>query len=491
MINQDKVKMWGDGMRLYELLKDVAKTNLPDMDISLITDNSKKVDVGCLFICIKGEKFDGHSVAAEMLKKGAVAVVVQTDLGLDRQILVSDTREAYGKICAAWFGHPEEKLKLIGITGTNGKTTIANVVKHILTHNGYKVGLIGTIQNEIGDTVIHANNTTPFTFEFMELLSKMVDAGCEYAVLEVSSFGLVQKRIGPAHFKIALFTNLTQDHLDYHKDMEEYYKAKRMLFNICDIAVCCIDDGYGERLFNEITCEKYSYSITKKADYYADVVKIKPNETSFWFCKRDKSHNVTMKMTGQFNVSNITGTIGICLNLGLAIEDILKAIADYKGVRGRCEVIPTGRDFSVICDYAHTPDAIENILQNVRTYTEGRLICLFGCGGNRDKTKRPLMAKAAAKYSDMLIITSDNPRDEDPVAIIDDILVGLEGKDIPYETVVDRKEAIYYALKTARRGDIIVLAGKGHEDYQVLENDVHIHFDEREVVSEGLKLLGN
>lgn len=178
----------------------------------------------------------------------------------------------------------------------------------------------------------------------MELLSKMVDAGCEYAVLEVSSFGLVQKRIGPAHFKIALFTNLTQDHLDYHKDMEEYYKAKRMLFNICDIAVCCIDDGYGERLFNEITCEKYSYSITK-ADYYADVVKIKPNETSFWFCKRDKSHNVTMKMTGQFNVSNITGTIGICLNLGLAIEDILKAIADYKGVRGRCEVIPTGRDF--------------------------------------------------------------------------------------------------------------------------------------------------
>lgn len=477
-------------MRLYELLKGISKTDIPDMDITFITDNSKKVDVGSLFICIKGEKFDGHSVAAEMLEKGAAAVVVQTDLGLERQILVSDTREAYGEICAAWFGHPEKEINLIGITGTNGKTTIANVVKHILTQNGYKVGLIGTIQNEIGDKVIQTSNTTPFTFELMELLRKMVDAGCKYAVLEVSSFGLVQKRIGPAQFKIALFTNLSQEHLDYHKNMEEYYKAKRMLFDICDIALCSIDDEYGQRLYNEITCEKYSYSITKKADYYADVVKIKPDETSFWFCKREKSHNVTMRMTGQFNVSNITGAIGTCLKLGLAIEDVLKAVADYKGVRGRCEVIPTGRDFSVICDYAHTPDAIENILQSVRTYTEGRLISLFGCGGNRDKTKRPQMARAAAKYSDMLIITSDNPRDENPKDIIDDILAGIEEIDIPYETVVDRRDAIYRALSLARKGDIVVLAGKGHEDYQVLANDVHIHFDEREIVKEGLKHLG-
>ncbi|NLP27132.1 MAG: UDP-N-acetylmuramoyl-L-alanyl-D-glutamate--2,6-diaminopimelate ligase [Clostridiales bacterium] len=477
-------------MRLYELLKGISKTDIPDMDITFITDNSKKVDVGSLFICIKGEKFDGHSVAAEMLEKGAAAVVVQTDLGLERQILVSDTREAYGGLCAAWFGHPEKEINLIGITGTNGKTTIANVVKHILTQNGYKVGLIGTIQNEIGDKVIQTSNTTPFTFELMELLRKMVDAGCKYAVLEVSSFGLVQKRIGPAQFKIALFTNLSQEHLDYHKNMEEYYKAKRMLFDICDIALCSIDDEYGQRLYNEITCEKYSYSITKKADYYADVVKIKPDETSFWFCKREKSHNVTMRMTGQFNVSNITGAIGVCLNLGLDVEDILKAVADYKGVRGRCEVIPTGRDFSVICDYAHTPDAIENILQNVRTYTEGRLISLFGCGGNRDKTKRPQMARAAAKYSDILIITSDNPRDENPKDIIEDILAGIEDIDIQYETVIDRREAIYRALSLARKGDIIVLAGKGHEDYQVLANDVHIHFDEREIVKEGLKHLG-
>ncbi len=477
-------------MRLHELLKGITKTDIPDMDITFITDNSRKVDVGSLFVCIKGENFDGHSVAAEMLEKGAAAVVVQTDLGLERQILVSDTREAYGEICAAWFGHPEKKLNLIGITGTNGKTTIANVVKHILTQNGYKVGLVGTIQNEIGDEAVHTNNTTPLTFELMELFSKMVDAGCEYAVLEVSSFGLVQKRIGPAHFKVALFTNLTQDHLDYHKSMEEYYKAKRMLFDICDVALCSTDDEYGQRLFNEITCEKYSYSISKKADYYADVVKIRPDETSFWFCEREKSHNVTMRMTGQFNVSNITGAIGICLNLGLDVDDILKAVADYKGVRGRCEVIPTGRDFSVICDYAHTPDAIENILQSVRTYTEGKLICLFGCGGNRDKTKRPKMAKAAAKYADILIITSDNPRDENPSKIIDDILVGIEDIDISYETIIDRSEAIYRALEIARKGDIIVLAGKGHEDYQVLANDVHIHLDEREVVKEGLKLLG-
>ncbi|MBQ3884841.1 MAG: UDP-N-acetylmuramoyl-L-alanyl-D-glutamate--2,6-diaminopimelate ligase, partial [Ruminococcus sp.] len=335
----------------------------------------------------------------------------------------------------------------------------------------------------------HTNNTTPMTFEFMSLLDQMVKAGCEYVVMEVSSFGLVQNRIGTSWFDIAVFTNLTQDHLDYHKDMEDYYQAKKMLFNICDYALCNIDDEYGKRLFGEIKCEKAGFSVKQNADCYADGIKIRSTGSSFWFCYGDKSHLVKARMPGLFNVSNLTAAIAVCLKAGLPVDDIISAVENYNGVKGRCEIIPTGRDFTVICDYAHTPDAIENILRSVKEYTEGRLICLFGCGGNRDAAKRPKMAVAAAKYADRLIVTSDNPRNEEPEAIINDILAGLSDSSVPYDVVIDRREAIYYALKIAEKGDIIVLAGKGHEDYQILAGMEHIHFDEREIVAEGLKLL--
>ena len=262
-----------------------------------------------------------------------------------------------------------------------------------------------------------------------------------------------------------------------------------MLFDICDYAVCNIDDEYGVRLFNSIKCRKSSYSVKGKADVYADVVKLRPDETSFWYCRGGKSYNITMKMTGLFNVANVTGAVAVCEDLGIPTDDIINAVSEYKGVKGRCEIIPTGRDFSVICDYAHTPDAIENILRSVKEYTEGRLVCLFGCGGNRDSAKRPLMAAAAAKYADKLIVTSDNPRNEDPDAIISDILAGLSESSVPYDVITDRREAIYHSLKTAQKGDVIVLAGKGHEDYQILAGNVHIHFDEREVVAEELKKL--
>lgn len=477
-------------MKLYELLSGIAKATCPDCDITFITDNSRKVSAGALFVCVKGASFDGHDVAAQALSQGAAAVVVERDLGLgDRQILVEQSRIAYGMLCAAWFGHPEKKMKMIGVTGTNGKTTMTNVIKHILTENGHKVGLIGTIQNEIGDEIVPAGNTTPMAFELMELLDTMQRAGCDTVVMEVSSFGLVQHRIGPTNFEIAVFSNLTQDHLDYHKDMEEYYQAKKLLFAVCDLAICNVDDAYGKRLYQELACQKYSYGSDETADFYADVIKLKPDATSFWFCYEGKSHRVDMKMTGLFNVSNVTAAMGVCLKCGLTIEQILPAVANCSGVKGRCEVIPTGRDFAVICDYAHTPDAIENILSNVKTYTEGRLICLFGCGGNRDSAKRPLMAKAAAKYADHLVITSDNPRNEKPEDIIADILTGLSGSDVSYDVVQDRVEAIYHALKIAKPGDVIVLAGKGHEDYQVLADDVNIHLDEREVVADGLRLL--
>ena len=477
-------------MRLYKLIEGLADINIPDREISSVTDNTKKVRKDCIFVCVKGGSFDGHDAAAEMLEKGAAVIVAERDLGLgNKQIITDNSRKFYGELCAAWFDHPEKKLKIIGVTGTNGKTTISNVIKNIFMKNGIKTGLIGTICNEIGDETVHTDNTTPMGFDYMCLLDKMVKAGCKYAVMEVSSFGLVQHRIGPTHFDMGIFTNLTQDHLDYHKTMENYYQAKKMMFDECDYALINTDDEYGRRIFSEISCKKERYGISSEADYYADAIKIKSDGTSFWYCYNGKSQLVNMKMTGMFNVSNVTAAISVCLKAGLPIEDILKAVSEYNGVKGRCEIIPTGRDFTVICDYAHTPDAVENILKSVREYTEGRLICLFGCGGNRDAKKRPLMAKAAAKFADRLIITSDNPRDEIPEAIIDDILAGLKDSEIPFDVVVDRTKAIHHSLKIAEKGDIIVLAGKGHEDYQVLPGNEHIHFDEREIVSEGLKLI--
>ena len=474
-------------MKLKDLLENNAVTSIGDKEITSVTDDTRKVQSGSLFFCVKGGSFDGHSAAAEMLEKGAVAVVCERDLGLgDKQIITEDSRWLYGEVCSAWFGHPERKMTFIGVTGTNGKTTTTSIIKHILMSTGYKTGLIGTIQNEIGDEILHTDNTTPFTYDFMELLAKMAKAGCEYVVMEVSSFALVQKRIGSTHFKLAVFTNLTQDHLDYHKDMEDYYQAKKLLFDMCDTAIVNIDDDYGRRLYNEINCKKLSFSVREKADYYAHSIEIKSTGSNFTLCN---DMNIHSPIPGMFNVSNLTAVCAVCEEIGIAKDNIIDAVAKYNGVRGRCEIIPTGRDFTVICDYAHTPDAVENILKSVKEYTEGRLICLFGCGGNRDSAKRPKMAKAAEKYADRLIITSDNPRNEDPEAIIADILVGLENTSVPYDVVVDRKKAIFYGLQIAEKGDIIVLAGKGHEDYQILSGMKHIHFDEREIVAEGLKLL--
>lgn len=476
-------------MKLSNLIENL--NGLSDREISGVTDDSRRVTSGCAFVCIRGQRFDGHTLAEQALDQGASLIVAERDLGLgDRQLIVPDTRKAYGQLCAAWFGHPEKKLKLIGVTGTNGKTTTVNVIKHILTKNGHKVGLIGTICNEIGDQIVPAKNTTPLTFELFSLFSKMVEAGCDMAVMEVSSFGLVQNRIGPANFEIGVFTNLTPEHLDYHRDMEDYYQAKRMLFDVCDLAVCNIDDTYGQRLYSELSCQKYSYGTQDNADFYADVIKLRPAETSFWFCHEGKSYRVNMKMTGMFNVSNVTAAMGACLKCGLSMDQILEAVAEYSGVRGRCEVIPTGREFSVICDYAHTPDALEKILSNLRACQEerGRLVCLFGCGGDRDATKRPLMGAAAAQYADHLILTSDNPRSENPDAIIAEIQKGIpEGTS--YTVVADRIQAIHHAIQTAQPGDVIVLAGKGHEDYQILADQVTVHLDEREIVADALRCL--
>ncbi len=475
-------------MKLYQLFENRLPAGIPDAEVTGITDDSRKVAPGTVFVCIKGERFDGHDAAAQVLEQGAVLVVCERDLGLGaRQVVVEDSRACYGALCAAWFGHPERRMKFVGVTGTNGKTTITSVIKYILTANGHKVGLIGTIQNEIGDEVLPTGNTTPMTYDLMALYQKMADSGCDTVVMEVSSFGLVQKRIGETHFDVAVFTNLTQDHLDYHKTMENYYLAKRMLFDICDNAVVNTEDAYGKRLFGEITCKKSS--VGAQGDYAYAPISVKASGTSFTLTDEGTQREISMHMTGYFNIANATAAYAACRALGLSAEEILPHLERCPGVKGRCEVVPTGRDFSVICDYAHTSDAIENILENVKLYTEGRLICLFGCGGNRDRTKRPLMAQAAAKYADLLLVTSDNPRDEDPEAIIADILTGLADTKVPYEVVTDRREAIFHGCAIAKPGDVIVLAGKGHEDYQIFENNRHTHFDEREIVAEALTQL--
>lgn len=463
-------------------------------EFSGLTDNSRKIIKDCLFVCIKGANFDGHNAAKEALDMGAKMVVTERDLGLgDCQIIVPDTRREYGKLCAEWFGNPQKKLKIIGVTGTNGKTTMTCVIKSILTSIGYKVGLIGTIQNEIGDEILHTDNTTPFAFELMELVAKMVQEGCEYLVMEVSSFGLAQQRIGALTFDAAVFTNLTGDHLDYHGTMENYYQAKKMLFNITEHAIINIDDAYGQRLYQETDCFfKYSYSVKTKADYYAFNIRLNSGGCEFKYNYYDDTFDcyseavINAKITGMFNISNLTAVLAVCDCLGLDMLKCFQAIEHYGGTRGRFELIGSKKGFSVICDYAHTPDALENILLSIKGYCKGKIITVFGCGGNRDNRKRPLMGEAASKYSDILIITSDNPRDEDPEKIIEDIIPGVT---ISYERIHDRREAIFRAVKLARKDDVVLLAGKGHEDYQILKNNEHIHFDEREIVAEALKLI--
>ena len=485
--------------KLSALLTDAGKSaeyaySGGDCDITGITDDTRSVSEGCIFICVKGARFDGHTAAAEMLEKGAAAVVCDHDLGLgDRQIVVSDTRKFYGHLTAAWFEHPEKQLTLIGITGTNGKTTLATMVHDILSYTGEKTGLIGTTGALIGNEPVERDDSTPTTpkvYELYKIFRMMADQGCKYCVMEVSSFALEQNRIGPAVYECAVFTNLTRDHLDYHGTMENYYQAKKKLFtDHCKCAFINTEDSYGERLYNEISCPKYSYGLKGDTSIYASYIKHSGGVTKFWFCCPGKSFPFTLRMMGGYNILNATAAIAVCAQLKIPMEKITEAMGCFKGVRGRCEIIPTGKDFFIVCDYAHSPDALENMLPSIKENTEGRLICLFGCGGDRDRTKRPLMAKAAAQFADYLIVTSDNPRNEDPDAIIDEIMTGLEGSEVPCDRITDRKEAIFHAVRIARKGDVIVLAGKGHEDYQVLAGNVHIHFDEREIVAQGLALL--
>ncbi len=477
-------------MLLSDLLNGVKIfSDYADMDVKCIVNDSRNIKTGDVFVCICGAVADGHLYAGKAIENGASAIICERDLGLKEQIIVDDTHFAYSKMAANYFGNPSEKLKLVGITGTNGKTTTTKLVKGILASTGKKVGLIGSIENEICDEVIHAEKTTPDAMELEELYRKMVDAGCEYCVMEVSSHALDQKRIGDSRYEVGVFTNLTQDHLDYHKTMENYFEAKTKLFDISKKAVINYDDEYGKKLIERISCPFCTISMeSKEATLSAYDINYYSDSVEYTFDYEGEKYQVAFKMPGIFSVKNSLTAIAISLSLGVPIKDAIQGINNAKGVRGRSEVIPTGRDFSVICDHAHTPDGLENILSALKKTTKGRLIALFGCGGDRDRLKRPLMAKSSAKFADMLIITSDNPRTEDPEKIIEDILPGLDGTDIPHKVITNRKDAIFYAVQNAQKDDTIVLAGKGHEDYQIIGTEKH-HFDEREIVAEALETL--
>ena len=408
-------------------------------------------------------------------------------MGFENQILVPDTHLAYSRMASNFHGNPEKKLRLVGVTGTKGKTTVTSLIKRILTQSGQKVGLIGTIQNEIGEQVIHAENTTPDAMELESLYARMVEGGCTFCVMEVSSHALDQQRIGDSHYETAVFTNLSHEHLDYHRDMEDYFEAKAKLFAICDSAVINRDDEYGRRLL-ERHPEAMTFSLEEEADLTAKEIVCHAESVDFLLCAGGVESRVHFGMPGRFSVRNALAAAGACLQLGVSLNTIISALSSTSGVRGRIETIPTGRDFTVITDYAHSPDSLENVLSSLKETVKGRLVALFGCGGDRDRTKRPLMAAAAARHADALIITSDNPRTEDPQAIIDEILPGLEGFSVPYTVIVNRREAIFHAVRTAQPGDTIVLAGKGHEDYQIIGHE-KFHFDEREVVAEALAAL--
>lgn len=458
-----------------------------NIDVCGVTSDSRKVGEGFAFVCIKGAVSDGHDYAESAINNGASVVIAERDLGFKNQIIVSDTQGIYANMCAEWFGRPAESLKIIGITGTNGKTSISYMLKSILEQCGKKCGLIGTIQNMIGDEVFEAKNTTPGIYELNELFAKMKSAGCSHVIMEVSSHALDQRRVEGLQFELGLFTNLTQDHLDYHLTMENYMLAKRKLFEKSKTAIMNFDDSYMEGLVNGLDCEVITYSIkSDSATYTAKNISYRPDGVEYEFVGLGTIARLKLQTGGKFSVYNSMCAATAALRLGCDLRDIAVALERLNGVKGRAEVVPTGKDFTVIIDYAHTPDGLKNILHTFRECEKNRLVAVFGCGGDRDKTKRPLMGGVAARYADFVVVTSDNPRTEDPKAIVNDIVAGMKGTSTPYKIIVNRIEAIKFAIKNALPGDIIVLAGKGHETYQILRDET-IHLDEREVVREALR----
>ncbi|MGN0253483.1 MAG: UDP-N-acetylmuramoyl-L-alanyl-D-glutamate--2,6-diaminopimelate ligase [Lachnospiraceae bacterium] len=487
-------------MKVFELVKDfeyeVINGDL-NREISTLVSDNRKLTKDCVFVCIEGANFDGHSVVNDAFKCNAAAVIVMKNVEVPENIntaviKVKDTREALALASAAYFSYPTKEIKVIGVTGTKGKTTTTYLIKSILENAGYKVGLIGTIETIIGDEHIPSKNTTPESYVLQETFRKMADNGIEVCVMEASSQGFLMKRTLGTEFEIGIFTNLEPDHIgpNEHDSFENYMECKSMLFRQCKAGILNADDEHLEGILKGHTCEVFTYGMSENADYRASNVKLFEEKgvlgISFSVNGRINT-DVAIDMPGKFSLYNALTAVSVCSYLGIK-EDAIKSALKSAKVKGRIEMVPVSDDFTLMIDYAHNAMALESLLTTLKEYESGRLVCVFGCGGNRAKSRRYEMGEVSGRLADFTIITSDNPRFEEPLDIIADIVTGIEKTDGEYIKIPDRKEAIKYAIENGRKGDIIVLAGKGHEDYQEIKG-VKYPMDERVLISEVLEEL--
>ena len=455
----------------------------PQAEITAVDYDSRKVGRGSLFCCLVGEKTDGHNFASMAVEKGASALICQRPLPLNvPQLIVPDGREAMARAAACFYGHPEREMTMLAVTGTNGKTSVTYMVKSVAETAGKKVGLIGTIQNLIGEEKVYTERTTPESVDLFALLRRMADKGVDLVVMEVSSHALAQQRVAGIPFKAGLFTNLTQDHLDYHKTFENYRAAKKKLFAQCGIAILNGDDETAAYMKEGMSIPVWTMGIHHPGEFYARGIEITTQGASFHLFTPQGNGRISLHISGLFSVYNAMGTAALCTAAGIPFSCIVKGLEGLRGVAGRLECVDTGdRPFSVYVDYAHTPDALQNVLETARGFTRRRLISVFGCGGDRDHGKRPIMGEIGGRYSDHVILTSDNPRTEDPMDILKAVEEGVKRTATPYIVTENRREAIREALEEAGDGDVIVIAGKGHESYQEI-NGVRHHFDDKEIV---------
>ena len=482
-------------LKLRDLLYGVPLTGGAmdgEVEISSISYDSRTVEPGALFVAMPGSREDGHRYISQAMERGAAAVLCQTHPEEPGPWLTTgDSRLALALVSANWFGRPGEEMILIAVTGTNGKTTTTSLIKELLELTlGAKVGLIGTNRNMIGQTELPAHRTTPESYELQGLLRQMADAGCTHVVMEVSSHALVQHRVAGLTFDVGLFTNLTQDHLDYHRTMEDYRAAKGLLFRQCRQGVVNLDDGAGRWYREQANCPIYTYSENRDcARLTARNIRLFPGHVEFEAVATGEIARVHLPIPGGFSIYNALAALAAGKVLGLELAAMARVMPAVHGVKGRIEVVPVPRAYTVLIDYAHSPNALENILLTARDFTANRLICLFGCGGDRDRTKRPIMGAVAEELADLVVLTSDNPRTEDPQAILADIRSGMGEGNCPVHVEPDREKAIAWALEQGRPGDVIILAGKGHETYQEI-NGIRRPMDEREIVARWFRETG-
>lgn len=484
---------------LIELLADIYPSSVPEhfrnYKVHHLQTDSRQVQPGTLFVACRGHQLDGAQFVEMAIEKGAGVIILSEGAALPNRrkdicyLFVNDTNKFLRQLARKFYDEPSQKLRVVGITGTNGKTTVSNLVDSIINAAGRASGLIGTVNYRIGRRVVPSNNTTPGFLDMQKLLEEMVNEGMDYCVMEVSSHGLVQRRVDLIDFKAAVFTNLTSDHLDYHKTRDNYFQAKAMLFTDLSpeaTAVINVDDVYGRKLVSMTPGKVISYGIENAAMVMAKDIQLSISGTQFKLVTPGEQILIRTKLVGAFNVYNILSAVCVGLAEGYGLGVIKEGIERLSNVPGRLERIDCGQDFAVLVDYAHTQDALENVLRAIRATSDARVILVFGCGGDRDRTKRPAMGKVASQLADFSIVTSDNSRSEEPEAIIQEIITGFEKDN--FTTIVDREEAIQSALKMARKGDVVLIAGKGHENYQIFK-DKTIRFDEKQIVREALLCL--